>query len=109
VCYGAKECQIITGGTDRKIGYWECCDGKVIRELEGSKSGSINAMDVSPDQNYFVTGGDDKLLKVQIKHCFLSNISKFLLEHTKGFCEREGKLIDVQHFLRTSELALIYS
>lgn len=64
VCYGAKECQIITGGTDRKVGYWECCDGKGIRELEGSKSGSINAMDVSPDQNYFVTGGDDKLLKV---------------------------------------------
>lgn len=66
VCYGAKECQIITGGTDRKVGYWECCDGKGIRELEGSKSGSINAMDVSPDQNYFVTGGDDKLLKVKL-------------------------------------------
>ncbi|KAL4647974.1 cilia- and flagella-associated protein 52 isoform X1 [Arapaima gigas] len=64
VCYHPEEYQIITSGTDRKIGYWEVYDGSAIRELEGSLSGSINGMDISPDGNYFVTGGDDKLLKV---------------------------------------------
>ncbi|KAL5019283.1 hypothetical protein ScPMuIL_005005 [Solemya velum] len=62
--YGPNDCQIITSGTDRKIGYWETYDGQQIRDLEGAKSGSVNAMDVSPDWKYFVTGGDDKLLKV---------------------------------------------
>ncbi|XP_065065504.1 cilia- and flagella-associated protein 52-like [Rhopilema esculentum] len=64
VCYHPDECQIITVGTDRKIGYWETYDGTQIRELDGTKSGSINGLDVSPDQMYFVTGGEDKLLKV---------------------------------------------
>ncbi|XP_030649757.1 cilia- and flagella-associated protein 52-like [Chanos chanos] len=64
VCYHPEEFQIITSGTDRKISYWEVYDGSVIRELEGSVSGSINGMDISPDGNCFVTGGDDKLLKV---------------------------------------------
>lgn len=64
VCYNGDETQIITSGTDRKIGYWECFDGSGIRELEGAKTGAVNAMDISPDGEYFVTGGDDKLLKV---------------------------------------------
>jgi len=64
VCYRPDESQIVTAGTDRKIGYWECYDGSPIRELDGTKSGAINGMDVSPDGNYFVTGGEDKLLKV---------------------------------------------
>lgn len=54
---------------DRKVGYWECCDGKGIRELEGFKSGFINVMDVFFDQNYFVIGGDDKLFKVKFLKC----------------------------------------
>lgn len=64
VCYLPDESQVITAGTDRKIGYWETYDGSLIRELEGTKSGAINGMYVSPDGNYFVTGGEDKLLKV---------------------------------------------
>jgi len=64
VCYQPDESQVITAGTDRKIGYWETYDGSLIRELDGTKSGAINGMDVSPDGNYFVTGGEDKLLKV---------------------------------------------
>lgn len=64
VCYNKEETQIFTSGTDRKIGYWECFDGSLIRDLEGSKAGAVNAMDLSPDGEYFVTGGDDKLLKV---------------------------------------------
>ncbi|XP_064180207.1 cilia- and flagella-associated protein 52 [Anguilla rostrata] len=64
VCYHPEEYQIITSGTDRKIGYWEVYDGSPIRELEGSLSGSINGMHISPDGNHFVTGGDEKLVKV---------------------------------------------
>lgn len=64
VCYHPEECQIITAGTDRKIGYWETYDGSQIRQLDGTKSGSINGLDVSSDGLYFVTGGEDKLLKV---------------------------------------------
>lgn len=62
VCYHQDECQIITGGTDRKIGYWETYDGSQIRELEGSQTDSINGMDIQ--DSYFVTGGGDKLIKL---------------------------------------------
>ncbi|XP_041723287.2 cilia- and flagella-associated protein 52 [Coregonus clupeaformis] len=64
VCYHPEEYQIITSGTDRKIGYWEVYDGSAIRELEGSLSGAINGMDISQDGQHFVTGGDEKLVKV---------------------------------------------
>lgn len=64
VCYCPDECQIITAGTDRKIGYWETYDGSQIRELDGSKSASINGMDIY--STHFVTGGGDKLIKVGV-------------------------------------------
>ncbi|KAM3922864.1 cilia- and flagella-associated protein 52 [Leptodactylus fuscus] len=64
VCYHPEEFQIITSGTDRKIGYWEVFDGSAIRGLDGSMSGAINGMDISDDGSHFVTGGDDKLVKV---------------------------------------------
>uniref|UniRef100_A0AAR2J7L3 Cilia- and flagella-associated protein 52 n=1 Tax=Pygocentrus nattereri TaxID=42514 RepID=A0AAR2J7L3_PYGNA len=64
VCYHPEEYQIITSGTDRKIGYWEVYDGSAIRELEGSLTGAINGMDISQEGGHFVTGGDEKLIKV---------------------------------------------
>ena len=64
VCYHPANHQIITTGTDRKIGYFETYDGSMIRELEGSMSGAINAMDISDCGNFVVSGGDDKLVKV---------------------------------------------
>ncbi|TNN55251.1 Cilia- and flagella-associated protein 52 [Liparis tanakae] len=64
VCYHPEEYQLITSGTDRKVAYWDVFDGAVIRELEGSQSGSINGMNISQDGQHFVTGGDDKLVKV---------------------------------------------
>nr|XP_021511681.1 cilia- and flagella-associated protein 52 [Meriones unguiculatus] len=64
VCYHPDEFQIITSGTDRKIAYWEVFDGSVIRELEGSLSGSINGMDITQEGEHFVTGGHDHLIKV---------------------------------------------
>uniref|UniRef100_A0A8C4VB53 Cilia- and flagella-associated protein 52 n=1 Tax=Falco tinnunculus TaxID=100819 RepID=A0A8C4VB53_FALTI len=64
VCYHPEEYQIITSGTDRRIRYWEVFDGSAIREVEGSVSGSINGMDITSDGAYFVTGGDDHLVKL---------------------------------------------
>ncbi|XP_030062176.1 cilia- and flagella-associated protein 52 [Microcaecilia unicolor] len=64
VCYHPEEYQIITSGTDRKVGYWEVYDASPIRELEGSLSGALNGMDISPEGVHYVTGGDDKLVKV---------------------------------------------
>lgn len=84
VCYRPDECQIVTAGTDRKvgsskllpaisiiimitqqIGYWETYDGSQIRELDGSQSASINGMDVH--DTWFLTGGGDKLIKVKLQ------------------------------------------
>ncbi|NXL84808.1 CFA52 protein, partial [Alectura lathami] len=64
VCYHPEEYQLITSGTDRRIAYWEVYDGSAIRDLEGSPSGSINGMDITSDGTYFVTGGDDRLVRV---------------------------------------------
>jgi len=64
VCYGEDQLQVITCGTDHKIGYWETFDGSMIRELEGAKAGSINFMDITADQQMFVTGGEEKLIKL---------------------------------------------
>ncbi|XP_063039846.1 cilia- and flagella-associated protein 52-like [Engraulis encrasicolus] len=64
VCYHPEEYQILTSGTDRKIAYWEVFDGAAIRELEGSQSGAINGMHITLDGEHFVTGGDDKLVKM---------------------------------------------
>lgn len=64
VSYHPDEHQVLTTGTDRKIGYWETYDASMIRELDGSMSGSVNAIDISTDGTYFVSGGDDKLVKV---------------------------------------------
>ncbi|XP_002736733.1 cilia- and flagella-associated protein 52-like [Saccoglossus kowalevskii] len=64
VCYHPEEFQIVTSGSDRKIGYWETFDGSQIRELDGAQSGAINGMDISSNGKNFVTGGDDKIIKL---------------------------------------------
>lgn len=64
VCYHPEEHQVLTTGTDRKIGYWEVFDGSMIRELDGSMSGSVNAMNISANGRFFVSAGDDKLIKL---------------------------------------------
>ncbi|XP_019939502.1 cilia- and flagella-associated protein 52 [Paralichthys olivaceus] len=64
VCYHPEEHQIITSSTNRKVAYCDVYDGATIREVEVSQSGSINAMHISQDGKHFVTGGDDRLVKV---------------------------------------------
>ncbi|OWF46478.1 WD repeat-containing protein 16 [Mizuhopecten yessoensis] len=64
VCFNKEENQIMTSGTDRKLVYWDVSSGSQVRELDGSASGSINAMDITADGNVVATGGDDKILKL---------------------------------------------
>lgn len=51
----------------------------MIRELEGSKAGAINFLDITDDQRIFVTGGEEKLVKVSQKK--KSSVWCFLVDH----------------------------
>ncbi|XP_044270982.1 cilia- and flagella-associated protein 52 [Tribolium madens] len=62
--YYPTDVQVLTGGSDRKLSYWEVLDGTLVREVEGSESGAINALDISLDGNIFVTGGNDQIVKL---------------------------------------------
>lgn len=64
IAYHPEEFHIITGGSDRKIAYWESYDGAQIRELEASKSGTINSLDVDATGSLIITASSDKLVKV---------------------------------------------
>ncbi|MCP3662469.1 MAG: hypothetical protein GY696_08250 [Gammaproteobacteria bacterium] len=64
VLYHPDESQILTTGSDRKIAYWDCYDGQTIRMLDGSESGEINAIAITREGEHFVSGGEDKMLKV---------------------------------------------
>lgn len=64
VRYRPDEAQILTVGSDRKVGYWEVFDGSLIREMEISLSGPMNGVDIAPDGNHYVSGGSDKQVKL---------------------------------------------
>ena len=55
---------LITVSNDKRIIFWDGFNATVIRELEGSVNGMPTSVDISPDGRLFVTGGDDKLVKV---------------------------------------------
>nr|CAD7409381.1 unnamed protein product [Timema cristinae] len=55
--------QVLTAGTDRRIGYWEVYDGSLVRELEGSTASGLNALDVNSKGDLIVTGGNDQVIK----------------------------------------------
>lgn len=46
------------------MAYWEILDGSLVRELEGSPTGTINTLDISPNGEIFVSGGNDQIIKV---------------------------------------------
>nr|CAD7446903.1 unnamed protein product [Timema bartmani] len=56
--------QVVTAGTDRRIGYWEVYDGSLVRELEGSTASGLNALDVNSKGDLIVTGGNDQVIKL---------------------------------------------
>ena len=55
---------LITVSNDKRIIFWDGFNANVIRELEGSINGMPTSIDISPDGTIFVTGGDDRLVKV---------------------------------------------
>ena len=57
-------CQILTSGSDRRVEYWEAFNGQSCRHIYGSQEGAINALDITDDGKYFVTGGDERIVKV---------------------------------------------
>ncbi|CAH2106012.1 unnamed protein product [Euphydryas editha] len=64
VCFEPKGCQLLTGGSDRRVAYWEAGSGNLARELEASKVGAINGLHITQDGELFVTGGNDQTVKL---------------------------------------------
>ncbi|XP_063534356.1 cilia- and flagella-associated protein 52 [Cydia strobilella] len=64
VCFEPLGCQLLTGGTDRRVAYWEAGSGNLARELEASKVGAVNGLDISADGHLFVTGCNDQIVKI---------------------------------------------
>ncbi|XP_052740209.1 cilia- and flagella-associated protein 52 [Bicyclus anynana] len=64
VCFEPLGCQLLTGGTDRRVAYWEAGSGNLARELEASKQGAINGVHITQDGRLFVTGGNDQMVKL---------------------------------------------
>jgi WD40 repeat protein len=64
IFYHPDESQILTTGSNRKITYWDCFDGQTIRMLDGSETGEINSLDITEQGEHFVSGGQDKRVKL---------------------------------------------
>jgi WD40 repeat protein len=64
IVYHPDESQLLTTGSDRKIGYWDTFDGQVIRALEGSESGEVSTLSISKSGSHYVSGGEERLLKL---------------------------------------------
>jgi WD40 repeat protein len=64
IIFHPDESQILTTGSNRKVTYWDCFDGQSIRMLDASENGEINALQISKEGEHFVSGGEDKRLKV---------------------------------------------
>lgn len=56
--------QVLATGTDRRISYWEVFDGSLVRDVEGSTSGSINCLSINSSGEMFVSGSSDQIIKV---------------------------------------------
>ncbi len=63
VVYHPDESQLLTCGTNHKITYWDAVDGTAIREIDGGDD-FMNCVDIDPSGEFYVTGSDDKLLKI---------------------------------------------
>jgi len=62
--YFFDESQLLTTGSDKKVTYWDAVDCSAIRELEASKTGEINGLDLAVDGSFFATGGGDRIVKL---------------------------------------------
>ncbi|KEG14552.1 flagellar associated protein [Trypanosoma grayi] len=62
--YFVDESQLLTTGTNKTITWWDSVDCGAIREIPGSRTGEVNSLSMSADGRYFVSGGDDRIVKV---------------------------------------------
>lgn len=63
VLYHPDESQLLTCGSNFKITYWDASDGQAIRVVEGG-DGPMTSVDIEANGEFFVSGSDDKMLKV---------------------------------------------
>lgn len=61
--YHPDESQMLTCGSNHKITYWDATDGQAIRVIEGGDA-IMTALDIEPEGEFFVSGSEDRLLKV---------------------------------------------
>jgi len=64
IVYHPDESQLLTTGSDRKVGYWDTFDGQAIRMLEGSEDGELTTLSISKSGSHYVSGGEERLLKL---------------------------------------------
>lgn len=64
VLYHPDESQLLTTGSNRKITYWDTYDGQAIRMVDGSEDGEVNALAITKEGQHFVSGGEDKAVKL---------------------------------------------
>lgn len=64
VLWHPDESQILTTGSNRKIFYWGTFDGQMIRMVDGSETGEINTLSITAKGDYFLSGGEDKIVKL---------------------------------------------
>jgi len=76
IVYHPDESQLLTTGSDRKVGYWDTFDGQAIRMLEGSEEGELSTLSISKSGSHYVSGGEERLLK--------------LWEYDEGVCKAIG-------------------
>ena len=63
VVYHPDESQMLTCGSNHKITYWDSVDGQAIRVIDGGE-GIMTALDIEPSGEFFISGCEDKSLKV---------------------------------------------
>ena len=64
--YHPDSAQILTTGSDRRVGYWEVFDGQLIRSIEtgDEERGEVNALAMEASGKQFFTGGSDGMIKL---------------------------------------------
>ena len=66
LAYHPDESQMLTGGTNCKVTYWDSVDGSAIRELEVVEGDIVNAIDVTQSGTYFVSGSGSRTKQLSI-------------------------------------------
>lgn len=66
LAYHPDESQMLTGGTNCKVTYWDSVDGTAIRELEVVEGDTVNSVDVTQSGTYFVSGSGRRTKQLSV-------------------------------------------